>query len=147
MTESSLLHELPLFSAERAPERPAVRFEGSTLDYGELGSQMDRFSSGLLSLGVGRGERVAIYLEKRFEWVVAAFGAAAAGMVFVPVNPLLKPEQVGYILRDCGVCVLVTSPERHAQLATELQRCPTVRDVVLTGRAADDQTSSATLRT
>jgi acyl-CoA synthetase (AMP-forming)/AMP-acid ligase II len=48
--------------------------------------------------------------RKRFETVVAAFGAAAAGGVFVPVNPLLKPAQVGYILRDCNVRVLVTRP-------------------------------------
>ena len=45
--------------------------------------------------GIGRGERVAVYLEKRVENVAAMFGAAAAGAVFVPVNPLLKPEQVG----------------------------------------------------
>ena len=44
------------------------------------------------------------------------FGAAAAGAVFVPVNPLLKAEQVAYILRDCNVRVLVTSPERLALL-------------------------------
>ena len=40
------------------------------------------------------------------------FGAAAAGGVFVPVNPLLKPEQVAYILSDCNVRVLVTSADR-----------------------------------
>ena len=42
------------------------------------------------------------------------FGAAAAGGVFVPVNPLLKPEQVAYILADCNVRVLVTSADRLA---------------------------------
>ena len=77
---------------------------------------MSACASGLLQLGLARGERVAIYLEKRFETVVASFGAPAAGGVFVPLNPLLKPEQVGFILRDCDVRVLVTSPERLGQL-------------------------------
>ena len=66
----------------------------------------------------------AIYLDKRFETVIAAFGTAAAGGVFVPVNPLLKAEQVGYILRDCNVRVLVTSPERLALLRRRARRVP-----------------------
>ena len=71
-----------------------------------------QLAGGLVRVGLRRGERVAVYLEKRVEMVVTAFGTAAAGGVFVPVNPLLKPEQVGYILRDCNVRVLVTSAER-----------------------------------
>jgi len=78
---------------------------------------------------------VAIYLEKRFETVIASFGTVAAGLVFVPVNPLLKPEQVAYILRDCNVGVLVTSPERLTLLQDALTHCPDLRQVVLTGAA------------
>jgi acyl-CoA ligase (AMP-forming) (exosortase A-associated) len=51
--------------------------------------------------------------------------------VFVPVNPLLKPEQVTYILRDCNVRVLVTSGERLALLAEALEQCPDLRHVVV----------------
>ena len=81
-------------------------------------------------------DRVGIYLEKRFETVVAPFGTAAAGGVFVPVNPVLKPPQVAYILRDCNVRVLVTSPERLATLRDELGTCPDLRHVVVAGAAA-----------
>ena len=59
-------------------------------------------------------------MQNNIEHVAALFGAAAAGMVFVPVNPLLKPEQVAYILRDCDVRVLVTSADRLRQLAPSL---------------------------
>ena len=48
------------------------------------------------------------------------FGRSAAGGVFVPVNPLLKAKQVGYILDDCAVRVLVTPPERLDLLRDEL---------------------------
>ncbi len=78
----------------------------------------------MLALGLGRGERVAVYLEKRLETVIALFGAAAAGGVFVPVNPLLKPEQVAYILRDCNVRVLVTSADRLKLLAASSAAMP-----------------------
>ena len=89
------------------------------------------FAGGLIGLGLQRGERVAIYLEKRFETVIASFGAPAAGGVFVPLNPLLKAEQVAYILRDCNVRVLITSPERHAVLRDTISQCHDLRHVVV----------------
>jgi acyl-CoA synthetase (AMP-forming)/AMP-acid ligase II len=53
--------------------------------------------------------------------------------VFVPVNPILKPEQVGHILRDCNARVLITSPERLPLLAETLAHCHDLRQVILTG--------------
>ena len=84
----------------------------------------------------GRAERVGIYLDKRFETVIACFGATAAGGVFVPLNPLLKPEQIAYILRDCNVAVLVTSRERYAILRDALAGCQDLRHIILTGDSA-----------
>ena len=131
MDSTTLLHELILASAQRDAAARALSYGSNSLSYGELASQLYGFAAAMRSLGVGRAERIGIYLEKRFETVVASFGTAAAGAVFVPLNPLLKPEQVGYILRDCNVRVLVTSPERYALLASTLSECHDLRDVVL----------------
>jgi acyl-CoA ligase (AMP-forming) (exosortase A-associated) len=141
MTESTLLHELIALSAQRTPEAIALTYGGTHLTYSELVTEVKQFASGLMGLGVARSERVAVYLEKRFETVVCSFGAPAAGAVFVPVNPILKPEQVGFILRDCNVRVLVTSPERLQALQDVLAMCPDLRQVVLTqvnSTATDD---------
>ena len=94
-------------------------------------------ASGLIGLRLARTDRVGIWLDKRFETVVASFAAPAAGGVMVPMNPLLKPEQVVYIARDCSVRVLVTSPERLALLAPVLGECPDLLHVVLTERPAE----------
>ena len=133
MSESTLLPELIAVAAERTPGAPALTDGTASLSYEALASAVAHFASGLMGLGVQRGERVAIYLEKRFETVVASFGAPAAGAVFVPLNPLLKAEQVGFILRDCNVRVLVTSPERLALLGDTLKDCPDLRHLVVTG--------------
>ena len=119
-------------SAERMPQAIALTSNTSSLCYGDLIASVNQFASGLLGLGVGRSERVAIYLEKRFETVIASFGVPAAGAVFVPVNPLLKPEQVAFILRDCNVRVLVTSSERLALLKEVMVDCHDLRHVVFT---------------
>jgi acyl-CoA ligase (AMP-forming) (exosortase A-associated) len=134
--DATLLHELPLFAADRTPQAPALHDDAGSLNYIELATEIRRFANALANLDVGRGERVAIYLDKRREAVIASFGAPAHGAVFVPVNPLLKAEQVAYILRDCGVRVLVTSPERLPSLAPVLAACPELRHVVVTGKAA-----------
>ncbi len=141
MTESTLLHELISVSARRTPQAIALNYGAESLSYEQLQDDVSGFSGGLMQLGLQRGERVAIYLEKRFETVVASFGAPAAGGVFVPLNPLLKPEQVAFILRDCNVRVLVTSPERLALLAPVLMDCHDLRDVVVTGAADADMDS------
>ena len=101
---------------------------------------MSRAAAAYLSLGLSRTERVAIYMEKRLECVIAMFGAAAAGGVFVPVNPLLKPDQVAYILKDCNVRILVTSAERFKVLSPVLSQCHDLRAVVVVGTA--DQNAS-----
>ena len=142
MPESTRLPELIALSAERAPGDCALSYGASSLSYAELHAGVSQFASGLMALGLGRGERVAIYLEKRFETVLASFGAPAAGAVFVPVNPLLKPEQVGFILRDCNVRVLVTSPDRLALLHGVLGACTDLRHVVVTDPTGEPHASS-----
>jgi len=95
---------------------PAVTYKNTTCTYAELWRQVCGFASGLAATGLQRDDRVAVLLEKRIETVVAIFGIAAAGGVAVPVNSLLRPQQVAYILNDCNVRVLVTSADRLAQL-------------------------------
>ena len=133
-----LLHELILQSANASPGSEALRSQNKRLTYGTLASQIDAAARGLVGLGIGRHERVAIYLDKRFESVIAMFAAAAAGAVFVPINPLLKADQVAYILRDCNVRMLVTSPERILTLRELLGDCPNLHTAVLTGMVPDD---------
>jgi acyl-CoA ligase (AMP-forming) (exosortase A-associated) len=128
-----LLHHLILASAARAPASVALRASDASLDYQTLAAAVEAFAGGLVQLGLARGGRVAVWLDKRFETVVACFGAAAAGGVFVPVNPVLKPAQLGHILGDSGAEVLVTSPERLAGLEETLAACPGLRHLILTG--------------
>jgi acyl-CoA ligase (AMP-forming) (exosortase A-associated) len=133
MLVTQLLHQLIFASAERAPDAAALTVASDTHSYAALAEEVGAFAAGLRQLGVDRAERVGIYLDKRVETVTAIFAATAAGGVFVPINPLLKAEQVGYILQDCNVRVLVTSPERFAAIREAVASCHDLRHVVLTG--------------
>ena len=133
MTE--LLHEFILASARRIATAPALREAGSDVTYDALASNVARAANLFLALGLDRREHVAVYMEKRVDAVVALFGAVAAGGVFVPVNPLLKPEQVAHILKDCNVRILVTTPERFELLRPVLASCHDLRTLVICGDA------------
>ena len=90
-------------------------------------------AAGLRDLGLEGGERLAVFLDKRIETVVALLGCSRAGGVFVPVNPVLRPRQVRHILDDCAVRVLVTSTDRLRVLRAELGACRSLSHVLVLG--------------
>ncbi len=128
---TGLLHQLLVDSARHSPQAPALRYLGQDTDYASLSAQVSALANGYLRLQAGRCERIAIYLEKRPEAVVAMFAASACGATFVPVNPLLKAEQVSYILLDCHVKILVTSATRLQALKDILPLCPELHTVIV----------------
>ena len=115
-----LIHDLISAAADRAAAATALVDGQQVLSYAELAREIEQAAALFRELGLQRTERVGIYLEKRAEAVIAQFGAAAAGGVYVPINPLLKAEQVGHILQDSNVRILVTSAERVAGLRPTL---------------------------
>jgi len=136
MTE--LLHDLVRTAAERCAEAPALGARGSVLGYQILEQRVQRLAEGFRGeANLGRGARTAIWLEKRAETVLAMFGVARAGGVFVPVNPVLKEEQALHIMRDCGATVLITSTERLSRLAPSLADAPTLETVFVVGGSSD----------
>jgi acyl-CoA ligase (AMP-forming) (exosortase A-associated) len=130
---TGLIHDLIFSAAERSPDAAALSYQNQWMRYETLAGEIAAKAGGFQALGLARGERAAVYLEKRFEAVIALFAASAAGGVFVPVNPVLKPEQVRHILTDCNVRILVTSLERLKLLQQELPSCRDLHTVVVTG--------------
>jgi acyl-CoA ligase (AMP-forming) (exosortase A-associated) len=133
---AQLIHDFIFQSAQRTPDAPALSQHGVQRSYADLARSVSAAASAFKHLGLARSERLAVYLEKREETVAAMFGAAAAGAVFVPINPLLKPGQVGHILNDCNVRILVTSSERWTQLQGVLQACPDLQTVIVLGNGS-----------
>lgn len=128
---TDLLHNLIKHSAEQWPEQAALKHKNSSYSYSTLAADIETSARALLETGLGRDERVAIYLPKLPETVVSFFATSHAGGVFVPVNPLLKSPQVGYILNDCNVRILITSRDRYEQLKETLPQCHDLHTIVL----------------
>jgi long-chain acyl-CoA synthetase len=83
----------------------------------DLYGRVRALAEALQGWGVGRGDRVAILSENRWEWAVADFAALSIGAVDVPLYSTNTPEQIGYMLRDSGAKVaIVSSGEQLAKL-------------------------------
>jgi long-chain acyl-CoA synthetase len=79
--------------------------------YRDFGAQVDRFRAGLFSLGVQRGDNVAIIANNRVEWAVAAYACYGLGAAFVPMYEAQHPKEWEFIVRDCEAKVLIVADE------------------------------------
>ena len=130
-------------AAQANPESEALASGGHRLSYAQLENATSRVAAGFRSLGVSRGDRVAIHLENGVEAVLSIMGALRAGAAFVPINPTTKGEKLGYLLRDSGASLLV-SDRRGAQAVAEAREAIAERfPIVMTGVGRDGESEDA----
>jgi long-chain acyl-CoA synthetase len=100
--------------------------------YSEFAALVDRFRSGLASLGISRGDCVAIVSNNRVEWAVAAHACYGLGAAFVPMYEAQDPGEWEFIVRDCEAkALLVASDAVLAKAKGLLDADPALRQVVL----------------
>ena len=125
--------------AEQEPDREIVRFEETAVTFGELDEAASRVASALGALGLRQGDRAAIMLGNRAEYLELWFGMARAGIVEVPLNTGVRGDMLVHMLNTTGCRLLVIDAqwlERIERIAPQLQtleRVVVVGDGALTG--------------
>lgn len=123
LTEHSttFLQDTLLLTAERSPDKTAFRFDDDDVSYGALAERAARLAHCLRKNGVGRGDRVAIWMDKSLNSALAIFGVLMAGAAYVPVDPGSPPARVRSVLSHCGARVMLTAEpmRRRARGALE----------------------------
>ncbi len=109
MAGADTLTEL-LAAAARAPEAPAIHYGDATISYGELEASARRVARGLADLGVGEGERVALWLPNAPAWLELNFACARLGAIAVAVNTRFRSAEVADIVGRSGAKVLAMWP-------------------------------------
>jgi len=138
-----LLHQTLAETAARAPHSTLIEHDkhGAT-SAGAFLQATQSLAAALAKRGVRADDRVAVYLPKLPLTAYAFYATSAAGGVFVPVNPILKPAQVEHILNDCDARVLITSPDRLALLQEVLPNCRNLHHVLLSEASSSEVGSS-----
>ncbi|MFT4958932.1 MAG: fatty-acyl-CoA synthase [Paracoccaceae bacterium] len=105
---------------------------GKTLSYYDLDREVDALASGLLALGLKKGDRLGIWSPNRFEWLLTQFATARIGVILVNINPAYRLTELEYALNKVGCKVLILAKEFKTSkylemlrsLAPELETCP-----------------------
>jgi acetyl-CoA synthetase len=127
--------------ARGTPQATAVIADGErgvvrSHSYAELHRAALHAAGALASLGVRRGDRVAIVLPQRFETAVAQMAASALGAVAMPLSMLFGPEALQYRLADSGAKVAIADESAIDALLAAAHECPALQHVVAVGEAA-----------
>jgi 4-hydroxybenzoate-CoA ligase len=117
-----------------------------SITYAELQSRTCRLARALQTLGVRPEERIAVLLPDMVDYPVAFWGAIRAGVVAVPLNPLLTAEQYAYILDDCRASLMIATAPLARIVLPVLDRLPNLRTIVLVAAALEDSALFAGVR-
>jgi long-chain acyl-CoA synthetase len=118
------------------PDRLALVFEGQSFTYAALDEQANRLANALRAVGIGRGDRVALYLPNIPEFVTSYLGIQKLGAISVAFNPALQSSEVEFILTDSGASVLITTEELRANVPT--RRPPRLEHLVIADGTGPD---------
>jgi len=118
-------------AARERPRSPALLFKGAVLTNGELEAASDAFAAALASLGVRKGERVALLLPNCPQFLIAELGAWKAGAVVAPLNPLYTERELEEALARSRPETLVTLTRFYHRVKA-VQPTTTVRRVIAT---------------
>ena len=106
------------------PLRPAIVSGDVRYNYREFESRINRLTHSLTKIGVGPGERLALFLNNGAEFLELSAAAAALGAVTVQVGTRLKAAEVAHVLQDSGARALIFSGELHATVSEALAAMP-----------------------
>ena len=129
MNLADLVHD----AAEDHPAKPALVFQGRAITFSDLDDRVDLTAAALASLGVERGDRVALLAGNVPEFVDALYGTVRAGAVACPLNVMLTPDELGPILADAGAKLLVTELSYLENVLEARRQAPELRTIVVIG--------------
>ena len=131
------LHDVMRATAARVPDRPAITFKDQPMTFGAFDRESNRLANGLARLGLGSGDRMALYLPNCPQYELAFYAASKLGAISCPMNPSYREREITYQVNDSGASVMIT----HASLWPVVTACraqtPNLARVVVVGGEAD----------
>jgi len=99
--------------------------------YLQFGKEVDRFRGGLASLGITRGDKVALISNNRVEWAVAAYACLGLGAAFVPMYEAQTPKDWEFIANDCEAKAIICASDAITEKTKDLRKnLPSVKTII-----------------
>ncbi|MCS6806963.1 MAG: long-chain-fatty-acid--CoA ligase [Acidobacteriota bacterium] len=119
--------------AQTTPDKTFLYFHDLEVSYGQLHELTNRVARGLLELGVNKGDKVCVMLTNRPEFVYLFLATPKLGAVLVPINVLLKAEEVQYIVNNSDATTMVTESKFLPLIEAIRPVCPQLKQIVVVG--------------
>jgi acyl-CoA synthetase (AMP-forming)/AMP-acid ligase II len=126
-------------AAERYPDRPAILRGGEVTAYGEFAGRVDALSSVLASLGLRKGDRVALFMQNRPELLESFFAVWRLGCCVVPLNARFLPDEIVYHVEDSGARAIVFGKESRGAMEEVRAKSDVEREYVCLSEPAAGQ--------
>jgi len=120
-------------TAGRYPEQEAILFKDVNLTYRELDALANAFANALLDLGIGKGQRVCLFMANRPEYLISWFAITRIGAVASPMNPSYREREVAYQLSNSEAVALVVQQELLPLVQSVRAETPALEHVVVVG--------------
>jgi long-chain acyl-CoA synthetase len=109
---------IPAAAANKFADKEALIFEGRSFSFNEINDLVERAAGGLGDLGIAPGDTVTLYASNSWEWIVSYYAIARIGAIINPVNTMLTPDEIEYVVKDCGARAIIASPEKVDAIMT-----------------------------
>lgn len=120
-------------SADLYPNHPAIVAEGKETSFKELNDKVNSFANALISLGLKKGEKVAIYFYNSLEFAVSSFAVTKVGGVVVPINVRLAPSEIAYQINHSDSVFIIYGEEFSLTVDSVRSKLTKVRSYICTG--------------
>ncbi|MBW1772654.1 MAG: long-chain fatty acid--CoA ligase [Deltaproteobacteria bacterium] len=123
-------------NAENYPDKEALIGLGKRITYRQLDERVDSLARGLMDLGIGKGDIVALLLLNCCEYMELTFAVNRVGAAWLPLNFRLAGEEFRYILENAGAKALITEPEFEPVVSSVRERLPELKHCFMLGTDA-----------
>ncbi|MEO6034636.1 MAG: long-chain fatty acid--CoA ligase [Verrucomicrobiota bacterium] len=127
------LPQLLAQTAAKVSDGTALFYLGAKISYGQLLDHSNRLAAGLQSIGVVKGDRVALLMPNCPQFVISFFGALRAGGIVTATSSMYTARELAYQWNDAGATVVIADRRLYPVIKAALPQLTTVRHVILTG--------------
>jgi long-chain acyl-CoA synthetase len=138
ITEPMNLFDILWHQVVARPHKEALVFEHERLTYSNLMSRVCAISAQLRGMGVKRNDRVAILFPNHPDYVASFFAATSLGATVVPINPLLRSEEIAHIISDSGAETLIVHQSGLQEALKSQQPLQSLKTILVSGRFDQD---------
>lgn len=141
----NLIYTLPQIldnAAKVSPHKEAFKFMDTSITYTELQTKANQLAQYLATIGVQKGDRIGIYMNRCLETTIAVFGIMKAGAVYIPLDPFIPLSRILFMIEDCAMHYLLTTPAQNRKITAIADKADGLKSIIGTSTRLEVSTVS-----